>query len=1240
MTLSCSNLAGCRASCNSGDLAACTRLAGMYQRAEGVAPSMTEAVKLYRRACHPKQKASAGSGRGTGRVPSYSWACHELSKIFRAGWMFEIEQDVQRADALHQQAQRAAKLGCQKRRGHDCYTEVEIEVESLRKERWPEKAKAFVTGQIIPKAERACRDGHVDSCVWLRKNAYDFARHKYIDDKKRIALGKVAVAQYQAQCGKNGGRACLLAGRHTRDGGGSRNKKSLGYFDRGCKLGNRESCARYVGLWIDLNGFGMDRKGPKFQRLVKLFIESCKGPGHAECGELVELYALGVKELGVAKNLKEASRLVVTRCMYDGRKACDQAGRLFLRKRGRRKALYNRARGLRMYEQACLLTPHGERCRLCDAGVAPTHRVCLQRKAWGIHLRCTKGQAQQCERVGDMFVKGTGVAKSVLKAATYYRTACDAAEKSACVTLKGICQVDSSKTTGMRQLAGKSVCHQSLIHSDFFYEAEWQYHQTGKATIQNQDGKGDTKSAKLPGFAVAARAAASGGIQLRRGSIDADLVMSIVLDRARQAAIRLVVSELRKRGGGKVPGYLRDLLTQAALLLADQGTLRREKFQDLAMTVVRAFIASNAVKTLYATDKELVQAKVWSEIAALNGATWKGAALAGEARLLRNYLVDWAYYMLGETKMFGRAVGSVATRPRCPFRAAQGKSLCSWLVTPKGVLRKKMLEKAVRVEAVLQAVSLAKLIQSQGGVDLRRFIEALGNARSIGDLSATPGLNLKRWEADIVVGFEKRLRDLEAQARALRDLLSIYAYGARTNWALVEKNAELARGLIRNPLFRARLGVEDLRQANLIVEVVLTNKAKTRSGGLGGGGGGPGAGATVPLDVRVDKIRQLIRGWRGAYAFRSKLSRLLTDVLAASKPLLALKQKVTGLRAAMRRLHRGRNVMRIDTVPLYGLSELRKLFGEAIISLQDIEKNLNKVYPGGAGNQIRMAQSAVIRLLSFFDLMDRVARKARHDQSLSDITSSLTLLGSVRDQKFTAPLFDVLEPVLHAIEGHKPMDANVLFAILSKVRLDSLIATLASATAKKPCQSNDRGTECWTVKVVHALQESIHNDGTTIRVDGGKFARRLAKHGDDFRRRHKGGTFFHLTIGFGGLYSFSPPKTMSTGAGVETASNRVVPLIGEQIGFGWASPTFWGDSMTAKAGVFASGILYRMLLDSSESEAVMISPFAAIDLYDLVELYVAPSLLIYPPIGDSSVGAKFGISFGLTVPLGAYLEKL
>jgi hypothetical protein len=278
---------------------------------------------------------------------------------------------------------------------------------------------------------------------------------------------------------------------------------------------------------------------------------------------------------------------------------------------------------------------------------------------------------------------------------------------------------------------------------------------------------------------------------------------------------------------------------------------------------------------------------------------------------------------------------------------------------------------------------------------------------------------------------------------------------------------------------------------------------------------------------------------------------------------------------------------------------------------------------------VRFARSSCVRLLGFLDLMGRVARSVRLTQTVREVIDTLALLGRWQDGEFSAPLFDMLEPVLDVIETRNPMPLEQLFAIIGRVRLDSLVTSLI---ADDPCSNEDRA-ECWVFKIAYSLQEAITRDGDQIKIDGAEVAKRLARFGDDFRRREKSRWYFHLTVGVGSM--FSPPVEAT-----DDTELRFTPIIAEQVGFGWSSEAFWGDRLTFKVGLAASGILYRMLLDNAESNAVMGAFFVAIDVYDLVEIYAAANVLAYPPDDASDATVKPGISFGLSVPLSAYLERL
>jgi hypothetical protein len=317
----------------------------------------------------------------------------------------------------------------------------------------------------------------------------------------------------------------------------------------------------------------------------------------------------------------------------------------------------------------------------------------------------------------------------------------------------------------------------------------------------------------------------------------------------------------------------------------------------------------------------------------------------------------------------------------------------------------------------------------------------------------------------------------------------------------------------------------------------------------------------------------------------------------------------------------------IDDVPLGDLDELLVVFPKVVEVLDQLDTGVRDVLPGVDLRGVRFARSSVVRLLGFLDLMSRVARSVRLTQTVKQVIDTLALLGRWKDGEFSAPLYDMLEPVLDVIETRNPMPLEQLFAIVGRVRLDSLVTSLIH---DDPCSNEDRA-ECWVFKIAYSLQEAITRDGDSIRIDGAEVAKRLARFGDDFRRREKGRWYFHITVGVSSLFSAQSD---------DMTDMRFTPVIAEQVGFGYATEAFWKDRLTFKVGLSASGILYRMLLDNAESNAVMGNFFIAIDVYDLIEMYAAATVLAYPPDDMEDAKIRPGASFGLSVPLSAYLEKL
>jgi hypothetical protein len=649
------------------------------------------------------------------------------------------------------------------------------------------------------------------------------------------------------------------------------------------------------------------------------------------------------------------------------------------------------------------------------------------------------------------------------------------------------------------------------------------------------------------------------------------------------------------------------------------------------MTVVRAFVASNLVDTLFPTVSALYETPV---IGAIVKASPKDFGIKADVDALpgalHSYLVDIAYELLAAENLFSSAHATLATG-KCPLGRAGGAALCKALTDPS--TRAKVLQ----VSKVLDGIRLAKALTDVGAIDLRRLVEALTDSRGIADLDQTPGLVLSQWRVDLIEGSRSRASELLTEVADLMYLLDPAVYAETgADLATLTKRVSSARRLLFSQSGRVLLGRHAAQHAQRIVDVLKAAPPPDLRGTA------VAAGAAVGLDIATVRKRMLEeRNAWGDSDIADTVKRLKTLEVTAKDLRAQIDQLETAVYTIDTTMKRFRNSAKgtvtfdITDVPLHAISDLRAAYVTSAYALRGIKDKLLRLYPGMDQPQIEFALSATVRLLGFFNLMERLARTARLTQTCGDVVAALRLLGAKRNNEFAAPLYDVLEPVLSAIKTHEPMSIDLLFAVIARARLDSLVSSLQGGG--NACEK-ESSVDCWTVKIVHALQESVERTGGMIHVDGGKFAKRLASHGDDFRHRHRWRGYFHLTVGIGGLRS-KPVQdpTMPT----MTTEMRNVPLIAEQVGFGIASPSFFGDRLTFKFGVAAGGLLYRAVVDSEESKAVMVHPlFLAFDIANLVEAYVAPTILVYPPTDTNGTEFRLGFSAGLSVPLSAYLERL
>jgi TPR repeat protein len=1189
----CNSESACKSACDSGEGLACRELGRLYAEGDGVAPDHAAAAEAWTKGCDTRA--------GGTTAPRDGRSCYQLSVLLRQGWGLEVERDAQASDDRLATALEVAIPACDDGGGDACYTVALAERERLELDTWP-KDQTERGADVLARSKKACDKGVVDACVFARRELWPLANAELVTGDQLNGVLEGATKKLIDICKDGNATACYEAAGSVSDD--KQAKTITAAIDKACEAGKPKAC---LGRALILVSSVKTPKAddPVVQEAIKLIQESCLQTPETLCVEFAQAMIADtqLEELG-AHDPDKGVKILKYQCGRGQREACFAAGKTLLADK--------RKDAEKLLDRSCRLTEpidgtgNERSCEACDeVGTLPE---CKRRETWKIGAQCASGNVEMCEVLGERYGAGVGVEVSAKKSAQSFKYACDASIKSACGKLDDLCHADDT--------IGIELCAPSLLQTDVFYEAEWQLRTNAKATLAT-GAEGDTAKTSV---SLGGAATASGGITVQRGKLDADLVVSVVLDRARQAAVKLVVEELEsKMHDHKLRTYMRDLLQQGAKLLADTTSLRRDALQDLGMTLVRAFAASNLIRTVLGDADGLKEAPGVGAIFATWEQPWLTTADGSIAPELEGYLADLAYWALGGEALFQREGAADEPAPVCPFKDKR-KDLCAALTT------RDQVTVSLRIDGVLTALNMVRALGSAGGIDVRRLIEAIAQSTSIVDFASTPGLNINQWQVRIVGDFRKRFGTVHERLSELRSLITMKTYEADgPDLMTLARQAKNAKIFLRTDDARSLLldGLSS-QLAGLLAMDKFASKGLT-----------PPPGVDQLAETRVAALAALDKLGK---TDRSALSKQLTLIIGRFEKVTAtleeLGRDIVAIRSALEhhqamgtdvKLH-----LAIDELPLGDLDELLTVFPKVVVVLDELDAGVRDVLPGVDLRGVRFARSSVVRLLGFLDLMSQVARSVRQTKTVKQVIDTLALLGRWKDGEFTAPLYDMLQPVIDVIETRNPMPLEQLFAIVGRVRLDSLVTSLIH---DDPC-SNQNRAECWVFKIAYSLQEAITRDGDSIRIDGAEVAKRLARFGDDFRRREKSRWYFHLTVGMGSLWS-PPPE-----AGATMDDARFTPLISEQIGFGWATPTFWDDRLTFKAGIAASGILYRMLLDNAESNAVMGNAFVAVDIYDLIEVYGAATVLAYPPTETSDAHVAPGVSFGLSVPLSAYLDRL
>lgn len=784
----------------------------------------------------------------------------------------------------------------------------------------------------------------------------------------------------------------------------------------------------------------------------------------------------------------------------------------------------------------------------------------------------------------------------------------------------------------------------------------------------------------------------SGGEPIVRASLDVDLVTSIVVDRAKRVTMRAVASAIERVGGAAASRtYVYDLIRAATGVLLDRGGLQRANVEQLVLTAVRLVVAEIVVRSRFPDEHMLNRRAYWERTLCGHGRGHRrqsGESLRNcesvrvgfpdesiDPAAIRLYLVDLAYFRLGASVLFGAEDRRL---PTCPFDlGTRGSTLCQVLTAGGGDLaRDRRIDWALDLRRVERGLAAARTLHGfwrEGGGGLRRFLRALVDADEIGAFGETRGLVPGDWSelADLV----GKVEELGATTPLLEVTRRIETDGLPDSWAEVEQ-LRAAVADVYALCQRGGLQCSDVMQWLEKVKALPTRPAdppptaqssRARPHGAGGRRATAAEPASPPEVPPVPpQLRPLLQDVQRSIGAFGRSLRIALSVPETEDPLSFTKDRLrmdvelvrarvwgTTARDAFGRRSIGALALSDVMELLHALDRLVVVIRAIGAARAEIPSSVwrweRDVPPGQDGERMQRGRTDVDEMVRALAGTSRVLRLAaatkvhvHADSASTTVNGALRMLDSLATRRagggIETPLLDLFEPVLLHIERGRRLEAGVLFRLASEIREPDVLRALgAEDELAAACEIDEEALACWTVRIVQSLREATQIEGARIRVDGAMFRQTLATLGEDFRARTKWRPYFHLTVGLGELGTFVAAPDADPA--VEDRL-RLQPIVAEQVGFGVASPSFPDDELTFRFGAFLSGILYRLVLDTEESDALIVGAFAALDVYELLEIFVAPLALVFPGDENSTAGIRGGLAIGAQVPLGDYLSEL
>jgi hypothetical protein len=672
-----------------------------------------------------------------------------------------------------------------------------------------------------------------------------------------------------------------------------------------------------------------------------------------------------------------------------------------------------------------------------------------------------------------------------------------------------------------------------------------------------------------------------------RGSLDTTVVVELVRDRLHRAAVRAAVAAIRKARGGKaLRPWMRDVLGIVARLATTRDHSARLHAEALLRVGSRVVLAHVVVHTTHGA----------ADVAAQR--TWE----------------DWVYWRLSRHPLLADAVD----RPVCE---GDGATVCApWKALDDGQAIV-AIDQATKLDTLIATIDSLRRLQQKiagRGLALTDVLDELQQlAPRLSELGVVPApITAILDEASATIAayeaFRLRASDLGKRLTALASAFAAYQQSASAasleavRRALRDVDELIARPVVGDAGFLATLDlvVSKLPGARAILADLRGRLERV---------------AAIDPGIAEDALRRALHDvWpvdlvaRVTSAFEERrLPNLTSGVLQVRRVLAEL----AAFPAAST----------LGSLTVGDAHDAQQVLEQVAAELDRFARVADALELGTEAqrSKLRAAAHTARRAANWCKL----ARELTIDGASTStrLSAAQTLLGELRAADHSMPLVEMLAPVLDDLVARGKLEPRHILAAFVRLDGSELLATFRlPGDVDAACEKAEDAT-CWSARLLLLVREAVTVDGEHVEVHTDAVVRDLADlAGRAHQRRFS--PYLHLAVGTGLLW-----HSWNT-------TDQPAPLIAEQIGVGMKLAG--NDTVGLRAGLYGSGLLYRLFLDSQESEGVMFGGVLMLDLFGDLELFGSSAVLIAPKVEADDKAADWITTVGVQVPLVDYLERL